>query len=241
MADSDLVTLEDYSVVDLVSIKVTKGNGLSDIVTETFDGQDFAATEFQDVLDFGDNSTGSVNIRPVTRHGMAIGKEAGRAVRVSKQVAALGARGDYIDVIAALTTGSGTSSFAICLRNMMVQVLDYSGVPVAVQHSIFGKYSPFVTPSQPVSKSMLAGIDRQEIEAVHNVVCAVAGTAVNQKIRGTATARLKATVTGVTGSETEMKLRLTPNGDGVFVIPRGAVLWAGPGLAATKTTTLTIA
>jgi hypothetical protein len=194
MTDSDIATLNNYSEVDLVTLKVTKGNGLSDIITESFDGQDFAATEFMDSLDFGDNSTGSANILPVTRHGMAIGKEAGRAVRVSKQIAALGARGDYIEMIADLSTGSGTSSYAILLRNMMVQVLDYSGVPVAVQHSIFGKYSPFVTPSQPVSKSMLAGIDRQEIEAVHNTVVVAAGTAVNQKIRGTATARLKATV-----------------------------------------------
>jgi hypothetical protein len=240
MADSDIATLFNGSTVDLVSIKVTKGNELSDIVTETFDGQDFASTEFMEHLDFGDNSTGSTNILPVTRHGMAIGKEAGRAVRVSKQVAALGARGDYIDIIASLTTGSGTSSYANLVRCMMCQVLDYSGVPVAVQHAIFGKFSPFVTPSQPVSKSMLAGIDRQEIEAVHNMETSDAGT-VNQKIRGNATARLTAIGTGAAASETEVKLRLTPNGDGVFVIPRGAVLWAGAGLAATKTVTLTIA
>lgn len=241
MADTDIVTVFDGSVVDLVTMKVTKGNELSDIITETFDGQDFAATEYMDNLDFGDNSTGSKNILPVTRHGMAIGKEAGRAVRVSKQIAALGARGDFIEVYADLTTGGGTSTYPKLLKCLMVQVLDYSGVPVAVQHAIFGKYSPFVTPSQPVSKSMLSGIDRQEIEAVHNVVTAAAGTAVNQEIRGSATARLKATVTGVENTETRLALKLTPNGDGVFVIPRGAILWAGAGEASTKTVTMTIA
>jgi len=241
MADSDLATTFNGSVVDLVSIKVTKGNELTDIVTETFDGQDFAESEYQPNLNFGDNSTGSANILPIVRHGMSLGREAGKAVRVSKQIAVLGARGDYVDIILALTTGSGTSSYANLVRCVMVDMLDYSGVPVAVQHAIFGKYSPFVTPTQPVSRGMIQGIDRQEIEAVHNVVTAAAGTAVNQKIRGSATSRLQATVTGAGGAETELKLRAKPNSDGVFVIPRGAIIWAGAGNAATKTVTLTIA
>jgi hypothetical protein len=241
MANSDLATLFNGSVVDLVEIKVTKGNELTDIVTETFDGQDFAESEYQSHLNFGDNSTGSANILPIVRHGMSLGREAGKAIRVSKQIAALGARGDYIDIILSLTSGGGTSSYANLVRCVMVDALDYSGVPVAVQHAIFGKYSPFVTPTQPVSRGMIQGVDRQEIEMVHNVVTAVAGTAVNQKIRGTATAKLLATVTGVGGAETELKLRMTPASDGVYVLPRGAVLWAGAGNAATKTVTLTIA
>jgi hypothetical protein len=237
MATSNSTTFEG-SVVDLVEIKVTKGNGLSDVITETFDGMDFAPTVFAKNVNLGDGTSGSKCPLPVTQHGMSLGRKPEKAVRITKQIAALGARQDYIEIAAQLTTGSGTSSYAKLVRCLMCQALDYTGVPASVQYAIFGKYSPFVTPSSPVNRGLIHGIDRQEFEAVHNVVTAVAGTAVNQKIRNTATARLKATVTGNAAAETKLVLKLTPERDGVFVIPQGAILWAGAGLASNQVVTV---
>jgi hypothetical protein len=227
------------SVVDLVELKVTKGNELSEVITETFDGMDFAQTVFVNETNMGDGSAGSKNIMPVKLHGMSLGRAADKAVRVSKQIAALGARQDYIEIKANLTTGSGTSSYAKLVRCLMVQALDYTGVPASVQYAIYGKYSPFVTPSSPVNRGLIHGIDRQEFEAVHNVVCAVDATPKTQNIRGALSERLYATVTGVTGSETALTLKLIPARDGVFVIPRGAILWAGAGNASNKLATAT--
>lgn len=226
------------SVVDLVKVKVTKGNELTDLITETFDGSIFAPAEYQ-AADMGAMAaTDDFITQVVTREGMALGREPARAVRISKQIAVLGARGDYVDFILDLTSGAGTSSYAKLVRCFMVQALDYSGVPVAVQHSIFGKYSPFLTPTQPISKGMLRGIDRQEIELVHNVVVDSVTVPVNQEIRGSATARLTALPTGAGAAETELRVRAKPSGDGVFVIPRGAIIWAGAGKASDLTTTL---
>ena len=84
---------------------------------------------------------------------------------------------------------------------------------------------------------MIRGVDRQEIELANNVVLATAETtAVNQKIRGTATA--KATWVGdndTPASLTYFKLKVSPGSDQVYVIPRGAKIWAGNSSAATIT------
>jgi hypothetical protein len=233
MATSNSTTFEG-SVVDLVEIKVTKGNGLSDVITETFDGMDFVPSVFSDAVNLGDGSSGSKCILPITQHGMSLARKPEKAVRITKQIAALGARQDYIEIKANLTTGSGTSLYANLVRCLMVQALDYTGVPASVQYAIFGKYSPFVTPSSPVNRGLIHGIDRQEFEAVHNVVTSAAAWT-NQKIRNTATSRLKAYGTGAENTETAITLKLTPERDGVFVIPQGAIIWAGAGLASTKT------
>jgi hypothetical protein len=236
MATSNSTTFEG-SVVDLVEIKVTKGNGLSDVITETFDGMDFAPTVFAKNVNLGDGTSGSKCPLPVTQHGMSLGRKPEKAVRITKQIAALGARQDYIEVKANLTTGSGASTYAKLVRCLMIQALDYTGVPASVQYAIFGKYSPFVTPSSPVNRGLIHGIDRQEFEAVHNVATSEAAW-VNQKIRNTATARLKAYGTGAAAAETALTLKLTPERDGVFVIPQGAILWAGAGLASNQVVTV---
>lgn len=219
---------ENGYVVSLLEIKVTKGNELTDLITETMDGGDFAANEYHAPVVAGSYA--------VEKRGAIAGWEAGKEVRVSKQIAALGARGDYVE-FKLHATQTGTATIAMTVDMFKVQALDYSGVPVAVQHSIFGKYSPFLTPTQPVSRGMIRGVDRQEIEIANNVVLATAETtAVNQKIRGTATAN----VTWVGDHDTPasmsyFKLKVKPGSDQVYVIPRGAKIWAGNSSAATAT------
>ena len=222
--------------VDLLEIKVIKGNELTDLITETFDGMDFAKNDYGGGAVVQPIATNTLTeTRKVYVPGSIIGWEAGKEVRVSKQIAALGARGDYID-FKLHVTGLGTEAAAHLIDMFKVQALDYSGVPVAVQHSIFGKYSPFLTPTQPVSKGMIRGVDRQEIELAWNVIVGDPETTfVSQKIRGTASSRLqvKADNTAV-ASITYFIVRAKPSGDGVFVIPRGAKIWAGNGREATK-------
>jgi hypothetical protein len=219
---------ENGMIVSLLEIKVTKGNELTDLITETMDGNDFAKNEYPAV--------GAAGAFLSQKSGGVTGWEAGKEVRVSKQIAMLGARGDYAEFkLHASQTGTGATAM---FKDMFkVQALDYSGVPVAVQHSIFGKYSPFLTPTQPVSRGMIRGIDRQEIELANNVVLGdPETTAVNQKIRGTATAKVTYEADSDTiGSITYFKLKVTPGSDQVFVIPRGAKIWAGNGSLATRT------
>jgi len=222
-----LVEQEHGFRVDLLRIKAVKGNELTDLITETFDGGDFAHNEYDPAQSLVSGTAGTYTAK-VRKWGAISGWEAGKEVRVSKQVAALGARGDYIDFRLDVT-GLGTEAVEHTIDMFKVQALDYSGVPVAVQHAIFGKYSPFLTPTQPVSRGMIKGVDRQEIELANNVVLATAETtAVNQKIRGTATANSKWVADNDTpASITYFRLRVKPSGDQVYVIPRGAKVWAG--------------
>ena len=220
--------VENGYAVSLLEIKVIKGNELTDLITETMDGGDFAKNKYHDPVVAGAYA--------VDVPGGVAGWEAGKEVRVSKQIAALGARGDYID-FKLHATQVGTATIAMTIGMFKVQALDYSGVPVAVQHSIFGKFSPFLTPTQPVSRGMIRGVDRQEIELANNVVLATAETtAVNQKIRGTATAKVLWVADNDTpASISYFRLRVTPGSDQVFVIPRGAKIWAGNSSAGTST------
>ena len=232
----DITEQENGFRVDLLKIQVVKGNELTDLITETFDGKDFAVNEYAGAVFSAASGSHIVTTR---KHGGVTGWEAGKEVRVSKQIALLGARGDYVnfilegDVIGTYPTGG-------VLGHLKVQALDYSGVPVAVQHAIFGKYSPFLTPTQPVSRGMIRGVDRQEIELSHNVKLAdaAASTAVNQKIRGVATSKITAIGDEAAMADlTKLTYKAEPGGDGVFVIPRGAKIWVGNSSIATKTYT----
>lgn len=219
--------------VDLLDIKAVKGNELTDLITETFDGQDFAPNVYTPST--MDMAIAGTQVGKVMKHGSIDGWEAGKEVRVSKQIAALGARGDYID-FRLHVAGVGTEAVTHLVGMFKVQALDYSGVPVAVQHAIFGKYSPFLTPTQPVSRGMIRGVDRQEIELVHNVQIADPETTFkSQKIRGTATSRWQAKADDSTVADiTLITLRAKPEGDQCYVIPRGAKIWAGNSTKATK-------
>jgi len=230
---ADITEQEHGYQVDLLEIKVIKGNELTDLITETFDGMDFAKSEFQPYMTT--LATTLTQTVKVMKSGAITGWEAGKEVRVSKQIAMLGARGDYVD-FKLHVTGLGTEATEHMINMFKVQALDYSGVPVAVQHSIFGKFSPFLTPTQPISRGMIKGVDRQEIELAWNVVIADPETTfVSQKIRGTATSKLQVKADHTTPATVSYFIvRAKPAGDQVYVIPRGAKIWAGNGSAATK-------
>ena len=220
------------SLIQLVKIKCVKGNELTDIVMETFDGGDMPSSKWEAPIG-AVTAAGTTSVH-VDELGMY---DKVNAQRMSHQLAVLGARGDYFEVIA---TGlmKGTTTSATDLRNMAVEVLDYSGVPVAVQHAIFGKYSPFVTPTQPVSEGMILGIDRQKIMAAYNVVAVADATYLAQLVRGSSDARITHKMNDYTGGSAEdavtHTLKLKPNGDGVFVLPMNGIIWAGYGPAATR-------
>lgn len=221
--------VENGFKTEVLKVKVTKGNELTNLETETFDGADFPPSIYHDQL-----VAGSFGVK---EHGLSRSRDRNISQYVSKQVAVLGARGDYVEFLQVVSQ-LGTSTDAMMMRLFAVDALEFTGVPVAVQHAIFGKYSPFLTPTQPVSPGMIRGIDRQEIELVNNVVLGGDAAWVNQKIRGTASAKWKgkednATVTSVA----LFTWRATPNADMVFVIPRGAKIWAGNGDTATVTYT----
>ena len=143
------------TLMQLVKIKCVKGNELTDIVMETFDGGDMPSTSWEAPI----NSVTAAGTCTVHTEKLGLYDKV-NAQRMSHQLAVLGCRGDYFEVIAS-GLAKGTTTSATDLRNMAVELLDYSGVPVAVQHAIFGKYSPFVTPTQPVTDGMILGIDRQ--------------------------------------------------------------------------------
>lgn len=208
----------------LLKIKVVKGNELTDLITETFDAGEFAESIFP-AHGLGGAAGASTDIP--SEHGMSRSKNRNLSVYVSKQIALLGARGDYLEVTVE-GAEDGTYTAAMQLGQILLQAIDFTGVPVAVQHAIFGKYSPFLTPTQPVSPGMIRGIDRQEIEFTNNVVLAADDTFVDQKIRGVATSRLKYKA-DVYLTPTLFTLKAKPESDGVFVVPRGAQIWTGTG------------
>ena len=228
MALTTLAVTNNSFRVDLVKMKVVKGNELTDLITETFDGRDFAPSLYPDPS-AAPADTGFAATVAAREHGMSRGRDRNLSVYISKQIALLGARGDYLEVI---VEGAelGTQTAAMQVRMLLLQAIDFTGVPVAVQHAIFGKYSPFLTPTQPVSPGMIRGIDRQEIEFVNNVVLAADDTYVEQEIRGVASERLQYKA-DVYLTPTKFTLKAKPLSDGVFVIPRGALIWAGEGLA----------
>lgn len=193
------------AVMDLSSlgIKLTKGNELTSFVTE-----DFSKGMFQTAL--------------------VDGLDTNKCNRVRNTVAALGARGDYMDVVAFCDAGAAGAIADV--NTIYVEAVDYTGVPVAVQHTVFGKYSPFVGPKEPMNESMMDGIDRQEIAVINSEVIAAEGahkTGKSQKVRGSLDSRI--TYLGNSNEIEdidEMYLRFTPNSDGVFMIRAGARIWA---------------
>ena len=187
-----------------LSIKVVKGNKLATLFTE-----DFTKGVFQDALKDG-----------VDRN---------KAVHVKTQVAALGARGDYIELVAFVSVG--TAGDVLQTDSIYVDALDFTGVPTAVQHTVFGKYSPFITPKESMQESMTDGIDRQELGLSTNTSMAqdACATETSQIVRGEADARITYYAdSNDLETATEVRMKIKPNADGVFVIPAGAKIWAIP-------------
>lgn len=64
---------------------------------------------------------------------------------MQKSVAALGARGDYILIVCDVTYADGSTTakddgLPLEGNGLMVDVIDFTGVPVQVQHGGFGKF-----------------------------------------------------------------------------------------------------
>lgn len=188
-----------------LSIRATKGNELTSLITEDFQKDMFQTT-------------------------IAAALESTKVVRVKNTIAALGCRGDYLELVGFCTVG--TAGQIPIVSTMYIEVVDYTGVPVAVQHTIFGKYSPFVGPKEPMNESMMDGIDRQELSIVNTEIIAAetaCNTPASQLVRGSADSRVGYLCDDADIEDiTYMALKFTPNSDGVFMIRSGARIWAQP-------------
>jgi len=190
--------------LETLVIKQTKGSGL-----ESFKSEDFAAPMFQSTL--------------------ADGQDANKAVRMKNYVAALGARGDYIELLAYVT--AGTAGNVPSRHSIYVEMVDYTAVPVAVQHTVFGEMSHFKTPQQSMQESMLDGIDVQNIGVTINVAHgqAACSTSTAQKIRGASDSRVTVFADHLDcESWTYITMKLKPLTDGVFLLRAGDIIWADP-------------
>jgi hypothetical protein len=195
------------SVLESLVIKTTKGSGL-----ETFKSEDFAAAMFQT--------------------SPADGQDINKAVRMKNYVAALGARGDYVEFLAYVSAGDAGD---VPARNVIyVEMLDYTAVPTAVQHTVFGEMSHFKTPKSSMQESMLDGIDIQHVGVTVNVAHgeaahgeAACSTATAQKIRGTSDSRVTVYADHLDAeSWTLITMKVKPNSDGVFLFRAGDIIWA---------------
>lgn len=194
------------SELESVLIKATKGNELTSMVIE-----EFTAGVFQSTIAAG---VGNQNL----------------AIRLRNTVAALGCRGDYIEMICYI--GVLANGQIPNVNTHYIEAVDYSGVPVAVQHTVFGKYSPFVTPKEPMNESMMDGIDRQELSVINDVAIAAADaltTAKSLTIRGSLDSRITSLCDNADETALEyIAMRFKPNADGVFMFRAGARIWADP-------------
>jgi hypothetical protein len=176
-------------------IRVVKGNGLQELVTESHDAGEFQTS-------------------------FAAGMERDKAIRVKTQVAALGARRDYIDLEGVMVAGS-TADHDMQVSKLLFDLIEFTGVPTNVQYAVFGEDSPFETGSPVVRESELDGIDRQELVIVNNTE-GVDVTKTSQVVRGETDARFQ--VFADASSATKISMRIKPNEDGVFVLPLGGIL-----------------
>lgn len=192
------------ALTETLVVKATKGSGL-----ETFKSEDFAGAMFQAAL--------------------ADGQDINKAVRMKNYVAALGARGDYIELLAYVKAGTAGN---IPARNCFyVEAVDYTAVPTAVQHTVFGEMSHFKTPKSSMQESMLDGIDIQHVGLTSNVALAEAAcsTAVSQKIRGESDSRVTIFADHLNAeSWTLVTMKIKPHSDGVFLLRAGDVIWSEP-------------
>lgn len=188
-----------------LAVRATKGNELMEFVSE-----DMQKGMFQTTL--------------------AAGIESTKVIRVRNTVAVLGARGDYLEAVLFCTVG--TAGQIPNVDTIYVEVVDFTGVPASVQHTIFGEVSPFISPSERLEESMLNGIDRQELSVTNSEVIAseaACATGKSQYVRG----RLDPRITFQGDDDdiediTELSLKFKPNSDGVFLLNAGARIWANP-------------
>lgn len=188
-----------------LAIRATKGNGLM-----TFISEDMQKGMFQSSLADGIMTT--------------------KVIRVRNTVAVLGARGDYLEAV--MFCGVSTAGQIPNVDTIYVEVVDYTGVPASVQHTVFGQYSPFISPSESLSESMLNGIDRQEMSVTNSEVIAdqaALTTGKSQYVRGNLDDRITffADEDDIE-SMSSLSLKFKPNSDGVFLLRAGSRIWADP-------------
>jgi hypothetical protein len=189
-----------------LAIRATKGNELMEFISEDMQKGMFQAT-------------------------LAAAIESTFTIRVRNTICALGARGDYIEAV--LFCSVGTAGEIPNVDTLYLELVDYTGVPASVQHTIFGEVSPFISPSERLESSMLNGIDRQELSITNSEVIASEAalkTGKSQYVRGSLDSRITYQCdSDDIESITEMSLKFKPNSDGVFLINAGSRIWANPG------------
>lgn len=188
-----------------LAIRATKGNELMEFVSE-----DMQKGMFQTTL--------------------AAAIESTMTIRIRNTIAVLGARGDYLEAV--LFCSVGTAGQVPNVDTVYVEVVDFTGVPASVQHTVFGSVSPFISPSEKLEESMLNGIDRQEVSVTNSEVIAdqaACSTGKSQYVRGRLDSRITYQADNLDiESMTECSLKFKPNSDGVFLINAGARIWANP-------------
>jgi hypothetical protein len=197
--------MADASDLKSLAIRGTKGNELM-----TFVSEDFQKGMFQTTL--------------------VLGLERDKLVTTRKTIAALGCRGDYLEAVLFCTPSEAGEVPNI--DTVYVELTDITGVPAAVQHTVFGDVSPFITPREPINESMLNGIDRQDLSITNSEIIAsqaACSTGKTQLVRGSLDSRITYQADHLDfESVTELTLRFTPRSDGVFLMNAGSRIWANP-------------
>lgn len=215
--------------VDLVKIKLVKGGDIEDRTLETFSGGMFTPSKYDAA---GNNLTTGTSAKLTVNEIGFFDKT--NIVRQPRALAALGIRGDYFEIIAS-GISKGTNVAAENLRSLILDLVDISSVPEAAQYMIYGRngQSPFESPIMAVSKGMSRGINVQEIQAEYNVVVTADDTYKDQLIRGISSDRIQVKVLDIagvtTGNAFTLTMKMKPESNGVFLIRRGAQIWAGYG------------
>jgi hypothetical protein len=162
---------------------------------------------------------------------LAAAIESTMTIRVRNTICALGSRGDYLEAV--LFCSAGGAAQVPAVDTVYMELVDYTGVPASVQHTIFGEVSPFISPSERLEASMLNGIDRQELSITNSEAVAdqaACSTGKTQYVRGSLDSRITFQANHVDlESCSEMTLKFKPNSDGVFLINAGSRIWANPG------------
>jgi hypothetical protein len=180
--------MADAADLKSLAIRATKGNELM-----TFVSEDFQKGMFQTTL--------------------VLGLERDKLVVTRKSIAVLGCRGDYLEAVLFCTPSEAGEVPNI--DTVYVELTDITGVPAAVQHTVFGEVSPFITPKEAVNESMLNGIDRQDLSITNSEIIAsqaACSTGKTQLVRGS------------------LDSRITYQADhlDLFLMNAGSRIWANP-------------
>jgi len=205
---------DETMVANAVSIKVTKGNQYYSVITETHNVKEFQAE-------------------------MADGRDRNKAIGTQQPIAALGYRGDFLELVVDVTPGTdgtATTSPGLPRKNdgLMIDIIDYSGVSPTVQLASFSKFSKFKGTAERVTEGMKVGIDYAFLTIVPDNPFTADGSLTTEKqqhVRGKLDPRVTIRCDDDDWADvTQFIVKLKPNHDGVFLIPKGALLWVRNGV-----------